>query len=281
MGGKRWAGLPRSWHPLVRRVHALHRSLAVALAIFWGFFFYGLIDLLAFAQGPDFHQNLLLSTGWGLLFLFLVAAPLFAVATRPAAVTPAALGLVAAAALAVTAGAAASGSAKHLVVAAGLAATAAVVAWSGGGSRSAWPWDWRPAALPISLVVLAVPPGLAYWWDSARATNTNLATDVTAGLDHWPIQAALPIALILGATVAAGHPQGWRLPSWCVGSATAWLAVLSFLEPGLPGSLGQAWAAITLLWAVCFLAAVQCSGLHARPSRRRNGRRPSSPTSKS
>jgi hypothetical protein len=52
------------------------RILAAALAVFWGLVFYGLIDLLAFAQGAEFHAALLLSTGWGLLFLFLVAAPL-------------------------------------------------------------------------------------------------------------------------------------------------------------------------------------------------------------
>jgi hypothetical protein len=57
--------------------------LAGLLAVFWGFLFYGLIDLLAFAQGPDFHASLLLSTGWGLLFLVLVAGPLVAVAVRP------------------------------------------------------------------------------------------------------------------------------------------------------------------------------------------------------
>ena len=41
------------------------KVLAGLLAVFWGFLFYGLIDLLAFAQGPDFHASLVLSTGWG------------------------------------------------------------------------------------------------------------------------------------------------------------------------------------------------------------------------
>jgi hypothetical protein len=46
--------------------------------LFWGFFFYGLIDLLACAQGAQFHAALVLSTGWGLLFRFLVARPALA-----------------------------------------------------------------------------------------------------------------------------------------------------------------------------------------------------------
>jgi hypothetical protein len=35
----------------------------------------GHIDLLAFAQDEQFHAALLLSTGWGLVFLFLIAGP--------------------------------------------------------------------------------------------------------------------------------------------------------------------------------------------------------------
>ena len=242
-------------HPGVR----LQRTLAATLAILWGWLFYGLIDLLAFAQGPDFHETVLLSTGWGLLFLFLVAAPLLAVAVRLAAVTPAALGLVVAVAVAVAAGSAVSGSARHLVVAAGLAATAALVAASSGGLRSGWPSDWRPSALPIALVVLAAIPSLFYSWSSARATGTNPVADDTWGLDHWPIQAALPIALLLGATLAAGHPRGWRVPTWCVGAATAWLAVVSWFEPDLAGSIGRTWAVVALLWSVCFIVAAQLS----------------------
>jgi hypothetical protein len=67
------------------------RILAALLAAFWGLAFYGLIDLLAFAQGREFHAALLLSTGWGLLFLFLVAAPLATLCVRPSAVSSAAL----------------------------------------------------------------------------------------------------------------------------------------------------------------------------------------------
>ena len=194
----------------MRRLPAgrLHRTLAAALAILWGFFFFGLIDLLAFAQGPDFHTTVLLSTGWGLLFLFLVGAPLLAIALRPASLTPASLGLVAAVAVAVAAGSAESGSAGHLLVAVALVMTVVALAASGGELRSGWRSEWRPSALPLALVALATVPSLVYSWSSARATGTNPVSDDTWGLDHWPIQAALPIALLLGAALAAGHPRG-------------------------------------------------------------------------
>ena len=38
------------------------RVLAGLSGLFWGFFFYGLIDLLALAQGAQFHAALVLST---------------------------------------------------------------------------------------------------------------------------------------------------------------------------------------------------------------------------
>src|SRR3954453_18307735 len=104
------------------------RVLAGLFGLFWGFFFYGLIDLLAFAQGEQFHAALLLSTGWGLLFLFLVAAPLGALAVRPSAVSPAALAQVTLVAAAVIAAAALSASPRYLLVAAGLVVTVTALA---------------------------------------------------------------------------------------------------------------------------------------------------------
>src|SRR5690349_3523897 len=64
---------------------------ACLFGVFWGLLFYGLIDLLAFAQGEEFHATLLLSTGWGLVFVFLIAAPVVALGVRASAVSSSAL----------------------------------------------------------------------------------------------------------------------------------------------------------------------------------------------
>src|SRR3954447_16423911 len=98
----------------------LMRVLAALLAMFWGLAFYGLIDLLAFAQGAEFHATVLLSTGWGLFFLVVVAAPLVALSVRPWAVGPSALAQVALAAVALILATTVAGSFRHLSVAAGL-----------------------------------------------------------------------------------------------------------------------------------------------------------------
>ena len=197
------------------------RVLAGLLGLFWGFSFYGLIDLLAFAQGEQFHAALVLSTGWGLLFLFLVAAPLVALAVRASAVSPSALAEVALVAAAVITAAVLSSSPRYLSVAAGLLVTVAVLALAARDR----PWDaleaWRWSALPGTLVLIAVAPCCAYAWTSARTTGDAQITDDTWGLDHWPAQAALPLAVLLISALAAGHPSGWRLPAWSAGAAAA------------------------------------------------------------
>ena len=235
-------------------------GVAAALSgLFWGFFFYGLIDLLAFAQGEQFHAALLLSTGWGLVFLFLTAWPLFALSLRASAVSPSALAQVALVAAAVLAAAALSSSPRHLFVSAALIATVAVLAVLARDR----PWHvvrtWRWSAVPGALVILAVAPCCAYAWTSARTTGGAQLTDDTWGLDHWPVQAALPLALLLICALAAGHPSGWRLPTWSAGTAAAWFAVVCWLEPHLVASVSRPWAAITLLWSAAFIAATYLS----------------------
>jgi hypothetical protein len=132
------------------------------LAIFWGLWFFGLTDLLVFLQGPEFHADFHLETGWGLFFLVMVAVPLAAIAVAPRSVLPAAVQQVLLAAVAVAIGAALSASPKHLLPAAGLAATALVVASLSGSVRVALPtarrWSW-----PLgSLVIVAAVPWFGY-----------------------------------------------------------------------------------------------------------------------
>ena len=243
------------------------RVLAGLFGLFWGFFFYGLIDLFAFAQGAQFHAALLLSTGWGLLYLFLVAAPLVALAVRASAVLPSALAQVALVAAAVITAAALSSSPRYLSVAAWLLVTVGVLALAARDR----PWDalgtWRWSAFPGTLVLIAVAPCCAYAWTSARTTGTAQITDDTWGLDHWPAQAALPLAVLLISALAAGHPSGWRVPAWSAGAAAAWFAIVCWLEPHLVASMSRPWAAATLLWSVAFIAATHIGARRRAPGR--------------
>ena len=58
--------------------------MAALAAVFWGLLWYGLIDLLVVVeQDEQFRQHYLFESGWGLLYLIVVAAPLIVLAIRP------------------------------------------------------------------------------------------------------------------------------------------------------------------------------------------------------
>ena len=230
------------------------RVLGGLLAVFWGFLFYGLIDLLAFAQGPDFHAALVLSTGWGLLFLVLVAAPLGAVVVRPGTwVTAVCQVVVVGAAMAVAA--ALSGSPRHLLIAGGLLATAGVLAALRPTTPGRAQAPRRQSSVSGLLVVAAAGPACAYAWISARTTGSGTTTDDTWSLDHWPVQAAFPLAVLGVAVLAAARPPGWRLATWTVVISAAWFGTVCWLEPDLVGSPGRRWATVVLIWSIAFVVA--------------------------
>jgi hypothetical protein len=73
----------RTYRPRARR------AVAGVGALLWGFFFYGLIDLLVrFVPIDDFYDTYLLETGWGVLYFILVTVPLLSVVFVPALVSP-------------------------------------------------------------------------------------------------------------------------------------------------------------------------------------------------
>jgi len=231
--------------------------------LFWALLFFGIVDLLAFLQGEEFHDTILLSTGWGLLFLFLVAGPLVVLSVGRATWSAAASVEVAAVALALVAAAALSTAPRYLLAALGVAVTVVVVTLLGATSAMSTIGSWRWSPLPAAVLALAVIPAVRYSWISARNTGTGVITDDTLGFDHWPAQAALPIAALLIAGVAVGHPRGWRLPAWSVAGTAIWFALVSFAEPNLVGSMNRQWSAAVVAWSVLFVAAMQFS---ARPS---------------
>ena len=239
--------------------------------MFWGYGFYGVYDLLAFAQGPRFHAALMLSTGWGLLFLFLVAPAFAVIAVRPEGKAPA-LPQVAAVGVAIVIAAALSSSAPHLFVALGLALCIGALAALGDGRQELRVRGWRWRTATGTLVLVSVPAWSAYAWHAARKTGTAVVSDDTFSLDHWPIQSSLAIAIVLTAALASGLPVGWQLPGWAVGATVVWLAVGSWANPHLVGSLGRPWAAVALLWVVTFLAAAHVES--TRSPGRTDGVRP-------
>ncbi|HEY3529757.1 MAG TPA: hypothetical protein VGK78_11455 [Nocardioides sp.] len=235
-----------------RRVIA--RVVAAGAAVFWGFLFFGLIDLLTpFVGGEEFADHFLMETGWGLTYLVLVAVPLLVLVMRPGAVM-ALLELVAVG-VSIAIGAGLAGSPPHVLPGVGVVLTAAVVAVLVGTRVSGVPG--RPTPLAAIVAVVAVPPAAAYAWEMARSTENP---EETWGLDHYPLQAAFAIAVVLVALLTAyavRRPgRGCWLPACTSACSAIWFGALSLVWPERLGSLGTAWGAAAVVWGIALLAAV-------------------------
>jgi hypothetical protein len=234
--------------------------VAGCAAAFWGWLFYGLQDFLTpLVEGENFATHYLTETGWGLTYLVLTAVPLAVLAVLPGSAV--ALLQVTAVGVALGVGALLAGSLQHLMPAVGVLITAALLTWLGRAEPPVRPH--RPAPVSSVIAAVAVVPGVAYAWDMARSTKTP---EKTWGLDHYPVQAALVIAIVLiavlAAYIAASHDRGRWLPALCAAFAAGWIGSLSVVWPARLGSLGTAWGLTAVAWGVVLVTAV---GLEGRP----------------
>lgn len=243
--------------------HVLARAVAVVGAFGWGVVFFGVTDLLVpVLSDRDFYDSYLLETGWGLLFAVFVAAPLIALAARPHRTGPTAQ--LVAASVAVAVPAALTPAPAQLLPAVGLLATAGLqrrlAKRTIGGDRAiggdVHALRTRPGVLRswalVTMAGIAAVPYAATMISAGRAGQYPV--DVTWGLDHWPMQAALAICFPAGATVAALRLPGWHVAAWTTVASAIWLGAMSFAYPQQAGSLGHAWGAACVAWGVILAA---------------------------
>lgn len=225
------------------------RVVAGAGALFWGYFWFGLTDLLVVLdQDSVFRKNYILESGWGLLFLVLVAVPLVVLTVHPG--SPVAVTHLAVVTIAVLLGGLLRPAWPQLLIGLGLLVMVVLVAWIGNGRLVRWQ---RPDPALSVLVLAALPAAVAYGCQLIR--NTTVKEDVTNGVTHWPIQASLALAIVALVGLAAVTRD--RLPGWTAGFAALWLGVESAVYPDLNASLGRLWGLLVAGWAVVVLVALQ------------------------
>lgn len=236
------------------------RVVAALATLGWGFFFFGIIDLLVVViQDERFHDAYLLETGWGLLYTVLVSVPLIALAIRPGSFLL--LAQVAAVATAVAVAAVVTPAWDQLIPAAGLFATAAVLSWASGKR----PWVGRdvrvrPWTTAHVLTVLAVVAGAAYAVAMVKAARSGVPDDITWGLGHLPMQAALGMSVPAAAGLAAVvRGPGRRVCAWTAGVSASWLGAVSVIYPAHLGSLGRTWGFAAVAWGLVFISVVERS----------------------
>jgi hypothetical protein len=230
-----------------RRVAA--RIVASVAAVFWGYLWFGLIDLLVVVQQDTrFGEHYLFESGWGLLYLVLVTVPLVVLVMRPG--EPVALAQLAVVALAVLVGALWRGAWPQLWNGLGLVLTVALLTWLGRGALLAWR---RPQLMLSVLAVVGLPAAVLYGAPLIR--NTTRVEDITNGVSHYPMQASLGLAVV-GVVALAGITRS-RLPAWTAGVTACWLGVESVIYPNLPASLGRTGGVLAAGWACLVVVVVE------------------------
>ena len=233
-----------------------------------------MIDLLVrFVPVDDFYDTYLLETGWGVLYFILVTVPLLSVAFVPALTSP--VTQVALAGCAVAVAAVLTTTWLQLWPAGGLLMIAGLLFVLGGRST------YRPSVaeprptslatrIDIPTLLLAVAAAVPLIWFAAEMVTSAREgrypnDDITVGLNHWPMQTALPLTILATAGLTALRQSGWQVSAWTVVAGTAWMGVFSVAYPHHAGSFGLPGGSGAILWSALFAAATLRSSRQAQP----------------
>jgi len=230
------------------------RSVAVrVLALVWalgalvlpGF---GLIDL---SVSWDADWPVMLEAGWGLFFTAFVGLAFLVIAARPRAAAAPFVQLWLSSGCLVLAGA--LSAEPPALFAAALVALAVVSV--GGAAPSRWRgrWGLRPLRPLVLLAVVAAAPAAVYAWQMTGRNREAGGLDLTMGVDHYAVQAAVGLAIVASTAVAACWPGGRRLLCFSAGASAGYLGLVSYNWPATPGGVGSAWSLSALVWGALVL----------------------------
>jgi hypothetical protein len=249
------------------------RALSCLFAASWlvvpGF---GLIDL-SVTWNAEWPQ--VLEAGWGLFATVIVAAAFVRVAAWPRTATPGTAQLmVATVSLAIAA--LVAKETKLFVLVAFLGLQTAIlgallgVAW---GTR-AEPQRRRSQSSRLLLMIAAAGavPWLSYalhMWTLNREDRSD--GDVTLGIDHYSVQGALALALVLLPVSAALRADLRPFVAVCTSVTASYLGLVSLAWPDAAGALGWAWSVAALAWGLALVAAafsdrLRLASLRDRPA---------------
>jgi hypothetical protein len=232
------------------------RSVAVrVLALVWAlaaltFPGFGLIDL---SVSWDASWPVMLEAGWGLFFTVFVGWPFIMISVAPRARTAPFVQLLLSVASLLIAGIM---SAEPPALTTAVVVTLTVLSVRSAAPRMRWRRPpVRPSAAFLALSAAGVVPAALYSWDMAARNRRVGGLDVTMGVDHYAVQAALAVAIVAATSVAAGWPSGRRLLGFSAGISAGYLGLVSYNWPATAGAVGSAWSIATVIWGGLALVA--------------------------
>jgi len=220
---------------------------AVSWAVLPGF---GVIDLSVTVQPTDeFRGAVPVDAGWGLLTTVLLGGAFVWTALRPHQFAIAAVQIVTVG-LALTVSAVA-GSESGAFVLGALAVSEVLVVGTllPREHDTAFSIDvsWPLAAT----AAVAAGAWFAYAADMWAANRQDRAPEeITMGMNHWAIQGALGLAIVLLASVVALWAPGRRFIGISTAAVAIYLGVSSYRFPDAAGAYGQTWSVLSVAWGV-------------------------------
>jgi hypothetical protein len=242
------------------------RSVAVRmLALVWAlaaltFPGFGLIDL---SVSWDADWPVMLEAGWGLFFTVFVGLPFLVISVWPRTRSAPFVQLLLSVASLVIASIM---SAEAPAFTAAVVVTLTVLSVRSAAPRMRWRRPpVRPSGAFLALTAAGLVPAAVYSWDMAARNRRVGGLDITMGVDHYAVQAALPIAIVAATSVAAGWPSGRRLLGFSAGISAGYLGLVSYNWPATAGAVGSEWSIATVIWGG--LALVASALPHSNPAR--------------
>jgi hypothetical protein len=239
-------------HPAPVRLLTV-RVAAVLWALTWWIFpGFGLIDL---SVTWDPGWPVVLEASWGVFMTVLVGGSFLTVAVRPRRTAPA-LVTIAIALAALLVCAVAGLEPQVLGYAAVLAVQTAVLL------ALLRPWReplrlGRPSLPLAALAVFGVVPWLAHagavFAANRRGAGESIG-DITNGVDHYAVQGALALALVVLPALAAGWPRGRRHLGVTAGLSAGYLGLVSLAFPDSWAGFSPVWSALCLAWGLAVAA---------------------------
>ena len=225
--------------------HLAARLVAVVLALVAMVVLMGLIDLLTLLGWVDqqYVWEVPLEASWGALFTFFLSGAYIWVALFPRTPTPAFLQLaISAVALAVSA--VAGTDWRPLAVAVGVVASGLVL-WLllGRPGLTGMP---RPAVrrAPLVVGVVGLPLWLPYALDAFAQSRSGVLGTITQGIEHWPVQGAAAVAIVLASFAMGLSADGRPLLRVAVSLSAVYIGMAELAYPDRLGAVGS------LLWGV-------------------------------
>lgn len=235
------------------------RRVVAARVVAWVWAFvaavplFGLVDLgtLFGLSDSRYRWAMSLEASWGSLLTFFLAVGFAWVAIVPARPWPG-FGLLVLATGSLVAAGVAFLDVGPLWLGPGFAAGAALV-WAVLRPERPYVQRGRPSVLAAVLGAVGVPLWLAYAALTYAAARTAGAGegDETMGVDHWPVQAALGLALAVGSAVLALVPARLTLWRWAFALTAGFVSYAALVFPDRAGAMPHVlWAVGIALWGV-------------------------------